>query len=237
MMKMNTALCGLALLGGSTTQAFVPPTDNMLNTLSFPLIGQSSDPALSNSVKAQKLLESLKARYEKLQTLSVTIEHHNSSGLFPGEFTQSLKWKGKDCFSLNVIKRGNSSAPDFSSDGSTVTEKSKDGGVKTYPVSKSQNVSTPYGVSGGLIMSWLLKDPSVQMLLSPPAGMKIEYSLNEKSKWQGQDVKSLGLKMVIGAQSMNITLYVSQDGQHLLGMQGDEKMKMGYMKYEGEKSQ
>ena len=79
----------------------------------------------------QSVLKGAINHYKTLKSFSMTIQHSNSSGLFPGVYTQSLKWRKGDAFELLVTKktdyqptseRPGGVAPNYyCSDGATVT--------------------------------------------------------------------------------------------------------------------
>src|SRR5579871_5779178 len=76
------------------------------------------------------LLESVRKHYCSLKTFSMTIEHHDDTGLFPGEYTQKLQFEKEKRFELKVTKPNpkeisglGGKAPDYYCDGTIVWQK------------------------------------------------------------------------------------------------------------------
>src|SRR5437016_3728633 len=73
---------------------------------------------------AQDAMMEVRRSYESMQGFSMTIAHHDSSGLFPGEYEQMLSWKKGGVFELKISKpvSGNPSrkAPDYYCNGKYV---------------------------------------------------------------------------------------------------------------------
>jgi len=59
--------------------------------------------AVSNpSFDAMALFFEVDKHYRGLESFSMNIEHHDSSGLFPGNYSQSLSWQKGKRFDLGV---------------------------------------------------------------------------------------------------------------------------------------
>ena len=66
------------------------------------------------------LLQQVRDRYRSLSSFAMQIEHQDSSGLFPGRYTQTLKWRRGGHFELRVASKGNRRVPDYYADGKQV---------------------------------------------------------------------------------------------------------------------
>src|SRR5712692_648789 len=69
---------------------------------------------------AVDLLKEVRDHYRSLASFSMRIEHQDSSGLFPGRYSQSLRWRRGGRFELLVTSRGNTRVPNYYADGRQV---------------------------------------------------------------------------------------------------------------------
>src|SRR5438876_6134433 len=63
------------------------------------------------------LLQQAHDFYRHLSSFSMRIEHQDSSGLFPGHYTQTLRWRHGGRFELRVVPPDHSRVPDYYADG------------------------------------------------------------------------------------------------------------------------
>lgn len=164
----------------------------MLATLAFVVaFGQADAPAL---------LREVRDHYRSMKRFEATIDHHDSSGLFPGEYTQKLVWEGKGTFTLKVTKpsqyvpsSGNPGglAPDYTADGKSVVSVWKDGRERTDSVTPRPNTSPGWEVSGGLAISFLQETNTASWILEPPKEFPLSWAMGKESSWKGLDVRQL----------------------------------------------
>ena len=116
---------------------------------------------LLQSDDAWKTLSSVIDGYTKHDTFQCTLVHDNSSGLFPGRYEQSLKWKKGGRFELKVTKpttftprEGNpgSVAPDFYSNGKEVTAAFTNRPWTQDEIQHDKNSMPGWEVSTGLLL-------------------------------------------------------------------------------------
>ena len=184
------------------------------------------------------VLAAVQARYAGLSSLDATILHHEDSGLFPGDYVQALHWTKPATFTLKVTKpnkSGGNKAGDFSCDGSTVHIVGGTYPLGDRPLNTDPNQLPGYEVSGGPILSWLLKSPSADMFLNPPNGYKMALAWGAPTTWQGVKVKAINCDMStpkgVGAGSMTITLFLNERADELLGYQFEENGKVKFLLY------
>lgn len=196
----------------------------------------------SPQTDAKQVLQDIQAAYRKLDSLSVTIEHHDSSGLYPGDYTQELKWKKGGRFELKVTKLNpkdvaspGSKAPDYFCDGKDVLTIRPDGSRSSRPVNTDPNISPGYEVSGGLIMTILLDSPSGKVIMNPPAALGMTWSLGEEVEWKGEKGKQLILSIERQGQKANGTFYYAEGPLKLLGMEFKADKQQGWSHYRDEK--
>lgn len=172
------------------------------------------------------LIEQLSKRYGELHSFESTIVHYNSSGLYPGSYEQSLKWKaGK--FELKVTKRSDSvpkegsvgtTAPDFYCNGREVLYV-RDSRIeaRNNPV-PDQNSMPGWEVSGGFIISFLQKTRNAQWLLNPPEPFTLTCKLLEPKEWKGERARPIELMVTKGGdEQVTLVLFVAADELRLIG--------------------
>src|SRR2546426_457749 len=65
------------------------------------------------SVLPLELLRQVRDHYRSLSSFAMRIEHQDSSGLYPGRYTQRLRWRRGGHFELLVTSKENKRVPDF----------------------------------------------------------------------------------------------------------------------------
>ncbi|HWA84184.1 MAG TPA: hypothetical protein VG820_12145, partial [Fimbriimonadaceae bacterium] len=115
------------------------------------------------------LLHALR-NYQKLDSFSATVEHQDASGLYPGHYTENLKWRKDGRFELKTVQKSDfkpvehnpgTIAPDWYCDGSYVAWIDSGMPKRTTPITPDPNTSPGWEVSGGPILSSLMKTPSL----------------------------------------------------------------------------
>lgn len=150
-------------------------------------------------------LETMKAvlkTYESAASCRMRIVHHDSSGLYPGDFEQMLECKGKR-FVLKVTapnKAGGDQerhAPDFHCDGKNVF-RLKNGELDYDPFEYPAGTMPGWEVCGGLPLMAMLKSPNYATLWQPPPGFgKLVFRGPDTTEWMGQPVRRV--KMLLDA--------------------------------------
>jgi hypothetical protein len=179
-------------------------------------------------------LREVRKNYEALSSFKCRIVHHNSSGLFPGDFEQELSWETPAKFSLKVIKpsKAKVQAPNYTCDGRNVTsEGGKDAWNGTDPINTDPNHSPGWEVSGGLAMAWLMKTPSADYFMNPPAPIKLDYAWGKTTKWQGVPVSEVVGSIAVQSEKGTISLFLTPDRRYLVGYRYTQGKFGGHMRY------
>lgn len=148
------------------------------------------------------LLKQAQAAYAKQTHFEMSIQHHDDNGLFPGDYTQRLVWRGKGKFTLKVTV-GNPKtitltqglkAPDYTANGSTVTTKWPNG--RTTSESLSVVTQMPgWEVSGGFPLMMLEGTKSLSRVFDPSPSAPFQWSLGSKKTWNKTGVREIVGKM------------------------------------------
>lgn len=191
------------------------------------------------SENPKDVLKTIQEEYQQLNSFSMDIEHHNSSGLFPGSYQQALAWRGRR-FELKVTKASDFKpvdshpgglAPNYKCDGTSVA--SNPGSVRE--INTDANSMPGWEVSGGFILSWLMKTPSANFLVEPPKGFAIEYSFGPTTQWKDLAVNEIILSMSAGGRKAGMSLYVSPDRKSFLGFESKEITNPGWAIYRNQR--
>ncbi len=184
------------------------------------------------------LLEQSRAAYTGAKSFSMIIDNHNSSGLYPTDFTQSLTWQKDGRFELRVISPGNKTVPNFVSDGTRVTATYPDGHKEVVPP-PAENNEPGWEVAGGFILSWLQNTPTGNYLFSPPQGASVDWSYGPRIEWRGRPVKELVLRVEHGANAgggaSTASIFVDPNSHEYVGMEWVNAGKPGYALYKDQK--
>lgn len=183
-------------------------------------------PAAAQTKDAKAVLFETLGHYQTLDSFSATIEHNESSGLFPGKYTSSFCWKKGGHFELLVTKpqvfaadaTRKNEAPNYYADGTKVTSVYKDGRTTERTLEKEPNTSPGWDVAGGLIMSFLQKTTTEEMFRNPPAQFKMDYSFGDAKTWQGEAVRDIKISFSAGGQDIPVHVYLAAEAPKLLGM-------------------
>jgi len=175
---------------------------------------------LVTQASAKDALREVLTHYQSLETFATTIHHEDSSGLYPGKYVQSLKWKKGGHFELKVTKPASNAtrtAPDFYADGKQVTKLAA-GVATTDPLETRPNFSPGWEVAGGPILSSLQRTETLKMLLEPPAGFSTEYRWGTIDKFDGQPVRDAVLVWKAGEMENEIHLYLAKSAPQLVAI-------------------
>lgn len=200
----------------------------------------------------QELLTQVQAHYRRLSSFSMTIQHQDSSGLYPGAYTQQLQWRrgiqteGRHGhFALLNTSSHNKAlneeaspvgsaraVPSFFADGRKVLSVWPHGKRATEWETSQPNIMPGWEVTGGLILSWLQETPGGQLLFDPPQGMTVSWVFGPRTVWQGQNVRELNVKLDVQGGSEPLSLFVSRTGSRLIGFEWKATpSKTGYAVY------
>jgi|CXWL01.1.fsa_nt_gi hypothetical protein len=191
----------------------------------------------------KEILKKVQTHYQALSSFSMDIEHHNSSGLFPGNYKQTLKWQSPKRFELVITqkaefaaKEGQSgtTAPSYFSDGTYVSGKGGPLDGRSDSVEPRPNSSPGWEVSGGMILSWLMKTPTGNFLFEPPKGFTVSFSFVEATKeWQKIPVREIIASFAVegSADNRNIQLFVGKETDTLAGLAFSSGNQSGWAKY------
>lgn len=197
----------------------------------------------------KEALEAIADRYQKLNSLSMTIEHHDSSGLFPGSYRQLLNWRktaqpGKlgpggqpttNRFELIVTDRQSSNAPDYFCNGSGVMARWSDGRKEFRTPFENANTMAGWEVTGGLILGWLQDTPGSKVITDPPEGMKAIYDFGSAREWKGEKVKEIVIGWQMGETKRDIHLFTSPKFDRLVGFEWPFAKGTGWAHYQDQK--
>jgi len=192
----------------------------------------------------KEALESVIKHYQSLTSYSATIESHDGSGLFPGNYEQTLKWKKGGRFEILVTKKSDytpkdgipgGQAPDYFSNGEDVLTRRPDGSKSVRSIVVDRNTSPGWEVTASPLLSWLQKSPTSRFLVEPPEGFKITYEWGSKKDWEGIAVREAALKMEGQGSTLAISLFLSAEKPQLLGYEYMEQGKRHWVRYKDAK--
>jgi hypothetical protein len=184
-------------------------------------------------------LKSVRDHYRSLKSFSMTIEHNGSSGLFPGEFTQTMRWQQGGRFELLVTrpnpKGADNRAPDYYANGAEVLSIRPNGSHSRDGIMPDPNTSPGWEVSGGMIMSWLQDTRTGKMILDPPKEMPIVWSFGPRSEWRKLKVRELVGTMKSPRGSQTVNFFIDEVKRALVGFEYDFGRQKGYAIYKDQK--
>lgn len=185
---------------------------------------------LTPAADAKETLNEVFDHYASLKSFSMTIEHDHSSGLFPGLYTQELKWKEGGKFELKVTKpakytkedKRRNEAPLYLANGDDVLSVYPDGRTMRSPLSPDENTMPGWEVAGGPIVSFLQKTHSSEIYRNPEKTFKCEYSFGKATQWSGMAVREIVMNISTGqGTAPAIHWYLDPKAPKLLGMAVD----------------
>lgn len=180
------------------------------------------------------VLKSIRDAYQKLDSYSATLEHHDSSGLFPGEYTQTLKWRKGNQFELVVtkpnpaeVKSPGRNAPNYYSNGQTVV-RIRETDRREESIVPGPNTMPGWEVSGGLALSFLVNSKSMDILFEPQPNFPIEWKSVVESKWQGERGKRIDATF---NKQLGVRIFYAENPLRLVGVEYEEGGKKHWMRY------
>src|SRR5688572_23282979 len=181
--------------------------------------------ALQNPAK--DLLLEVRKHYAGLKRFEATIVHHNSSGLFPGDYEQRLTWTGKNTFELIVTKRSGFKpvdgktgwlAPDYRAKDGMVTSRRTDGSEDRSSVVPHPNTSPGWEVSGGPALMFLENTRGADFWFNPPSGFSIALSMGATQLWQERAVREIVADMKGQGQTLKVSIFIDPKLPLLVGV-------------------
>ena len=197
---------------------------------SFVVVTETPKEALENVIK----------HYQSLTSYSATIESHDGSGLFPGNYEQTLKWKKGGRFEIIVTKKSDYvpqadmpglQAPDYFCNGTDVLMRRADGTSSVRSIVVDANTMPGWEVSTGLLLTWLQNSLIGRFLFEPPAGLKTEFSWGERKDWEGQPVREVLVTMNAQGDTWTVSLFLDSEKPVLIGQESKREGKRGWMRY------
>jgi hypothetical protein len=153
------------------------------------------------------LINQARAAYAKMPHFEMSIQHHNDNGLFPGDYTQRLIWKGKGRFTLLVTK-GNPKtmtlsqglkAPDYVAGGGKVNIKWPDGRRTSESLAKPTQMPG-WEISGGFPLMMLEETKSLSRVFDPSPSAAFQWKMGLKKMWN-----KMAVREVVGTMKNNRT--------------------------------
>jgi len=147
------------------------------------------------------LLLEVRKHYGTLERFEARIVHHDSSGLFPGDYEQHLVWTGKHTFELKVTKKsgykpipghGGTNAPDYIAKGGTVTSRPSDRPEHTEDIVPRPNTMPGWEVSGGVALSFLENTHNVDLYFGKERpDYEVAMSMGTTKLWKKHAVREI----------------------------------------------
>lgn len=193
----------------------------------------------------KEALESAIKHYQSLSSYSVTIECHDASGLFPGNYEQTLKWKKGGRFEIIVIKKSDyvakegipgTQAPDYFSNGTEVLTRSPDGSTSVRSINVDANTSPGWEVTTGLLLAWLQKSPTSRFLFEPPNGFKVDLKWGDRKEWEGSKVREAVVTISGQGRSLAISILLHGEKPELIGQEYEFDGKRHWSRYRDAKN-
>ena len=212
--KITAALGGLALAG----------------TVGGVLWAQSAP----KPTTPQQLLGQVRAHYRGLSSFSMNIQHYGDTGLYPGPYTQQLRWQRGGRFELRNTSPQNKAlredlsptydpraVPDFVADGTQVVSVLPSGKRSTEQEGPQPNFMPGWEVTGGEIVGWLQDTPTSHYFFSPPPGMTLTWSHGTRTVWHGLKVRELQAHITNQGHTGTFSLFLNPSATMLAGTDGE----------------
>ncbi|MBA3725345.1 MAG: hypothetical protein H0W86_02570 [Armatimonadetes bacterium] len=187
--------------------------------------------------RANDLLLDVRSHYGGLKRFEATITHHNSSGLFRGDYEQHLVWNGKHTFELTVTKKSDfkpvaerpgSLAPDYRAKGGTLTTLRPNGTEDTSPLVDEPHTMPGWEVSGGPALTFLENTHNADFYFKPPSGFEVSLSMGAKKLWQTRAVREIVLDIKFEGREWKLSTFVDAKRPLFVGFAYDG----GWMLYD-----
>src|SRR5207247_1627536 len=95
------------------------------------------------------LLQQVRDHYRSLSSFAMRVENQDGSSLFPGRYSQTLRWRRGGRFELRVTSKGNTRVPDYYADGKQVLSIRPGNVWITGELMPDANTMPGWEVSGG----------------------------------------------------------------------------------------
>ena len=147
--------------------------------------------AAAVSIQQEGLLKTLTAVYERYRTAKecrVTIQHLNSTSIYPGAYEQQLTWTDDRRFTLKVTRRGEGAVdvPRWESDGRNVTATLRNGTTIKAPRRQRRELTPPWEMSAGTLFSMLDQTDRAEMFFKKTAKIRVPKHL--RHLYHGEEV-------------------------------------------------
>ena len=194
----------------------------------------------------KEALEKLMNHYHSLSSYAATIECHDASGLFPGNYIEGIRWLRPSRFEITLLKKSDYAAKEgspglaaseFYCDGKSVVVVDANGSRATRSFEVGPNTMPGWEVEGGLVLGFLLDSLGGKFLLDPPKSAKLTYSWGTKPEWEGQKVREICLTIGFDndSRTLPISLFLDEQGIALVGQEYSEGGRRHWMKYSAAK--
>jgi hypothetical protein len=189
---------------------------------------------------ARGTLEFVRDRYAKLETFAMTIVHHESSALYPGDFTQALLYRKGGRFMLKVLKPSTFVpkvdepgvlAPDFFSNGKEVVSRWANKHTTTAKFDPDSPDMAGWEVAGGPILGWLVGTRSVRSYFDPPAPLKVTFRFGSRRTWRGEDVREIVVTFGDPQRGLPFSFFVDPKASRLIGFEWVRSGIVGWAHY------
>lgn len=191
---------------------------------------------------AKKFLLNTVAQVQRAKSFEATIVHEDSNGLYPGRFTQKLRWQEKVGFDLVVVDRGTAPAtlPNYFCRDGRVVSQFRDMRRTVQSAKPEPNTTPSWEVTGGLNLTFINQSPLLDALFAEPKPIKssdklqippdakvpeipvLTYRFGEARRWQGQSAKEI-VASVGGDNPYTFSIFVHPTGRYVLGMEASKK--------------
>lgn len=174
---------------------------------------------------------------QRAKSFEATIEHHESSVSFPGEYVVHLRWQSGVGFDIVATDRGTatSSLPNYYSRGKTVTSVFRDMRRMTESTTTRPFITPGWEVLGGLNFSFLAKSsfaeflfaepkppPKTGVALPPdqklPEPVAMTYVLGERRNWKGQSVREIVAKSN-QSDAPSFSIFLHPTSRYVIGIE------------------
>lgn len=186
-----------------------------------------------------ELLKRVRSHYQGLNTFTMNIRHQDSSGLFPGTFSQTLRWRKGDRFTLLVKSQGNTEVPDYYADGRQVHVVLPGGSRQSESIAPQPNRMPGWEVTGGTILGFLQNTDNSRLFFEPIKGMSLKWSYGPRTLWKGKKVREVAVHIARNgeARTASGSFFVDAATNTLVGFEWDQVTgKMGYALYEDQQA-
>lgn len=195
---------------------------------------------LHQSDGARATLEFVRDRYLRLETFAMTIVHHESSGLYPGDFTQALLYRKGGRFMLKVLKPSSfvpkvdepgALAPDFFSDGKNVVSRWTNKHTTTAKFDPDSQDMAAWEVAGGPILGWLAGTKTSKSYFDPPPPLKVTFRFGSRRTWRSDDVREIIVTFGDPQRGLPFSFFVDPRASRLIGFEWTRSGIVGWAHY------